>query len=173
MSSHKHRHKSTHKDKEHKDKHSEKKSKKDSKVAMTIFIFRGQPDVYYKRHVLIYFESPEDPNFHETLHVQREDASLPWAIDHSDTAREWGLSKRYINHVYVPIVAVAEGRQKDVVNAAKSVSVEGKEVDSSWNCQNFVYEALGAIAGVGYLTSEQCTEVEEELMDKLIEGAVG
>lgn len=42
-------------------------------VCMTIFIFRGQPDCYQNRRVLLYFTSPENPDFYETVYAQRVD----------------------------------------------------------------------------------------------------
>uniref|UniRef100_A0A0D2Y9X2 Uncharacterized protein n=1 Tax=Fusarium oxysporum (strain Fo5176) TaxID=660025 RepID=A0A0D2Y9X2_FUSOF len=53
-----------------------------STICMTIYIFKGNPiDAWYKRHVLMYFTSPENKNFHETVHAQRDDEQQPWKVD--------------------------------------------------------------------------------------------
>ena len=43
-------------------------------IAITIYIFRGNPDQYYNRHVLLYFTSPDLTNFQETVHAQLENS---------------------------------------------------------------------------------------------------
>jgi hypothetical protein len=106
-------------------------------------------------------------NFHETVHAQRDDEDSPWAVDNPEGARDWRLSVHYTSHVNAGYVQVHQGRERDVVDVAKSVSVVDREGDSRWNCRNFVYES-----DQGYQTDEWYNWVENELMDKLLDGAV-
>lgn len=142
-------------------------------VCLTIFIFRGQPDAYHNRHVLVYFTSPDDPTLHETVHTQRDDEKKPWRVDRINEGIDWMMSTKYIAHVNAGAVKVPRGQERLPVDIAASISVEGREQDSGWNCQNLALEGLQAIVSNGLQTGEWYDSVEGELMDKLLDGAVG
>ncbi|POR34214.1 hypothetical protein TPAR_05586 [Tolypocladium paradoxum] len=142
-------------------------------IALTIFIFRGQPDAYYKRHVLIYFTSPDNPNFHETVHAQRNDDRSPWRVDQIHKRTNWPLSDTYLSHVNAGTVQVSSGQEMLPVDIVAATPVGGREVDSGWNCQHFVLEGLQALVYHGFQTQEWYDFVEGELTDQLINGAIG
>lgn len=144
-----------------------------STICMTLFVFRGQPDVYYKRHVLVYFTSPEYRHFHETVHVQRDNDTSPWTLDQIHTRVDWSLSGSYRSHVNAGAVRVWKGDEMMPVNIVASTPVQGREQDSGWNCQNFILEGLQEIVNSGLQTEEWYESVEEELMEHLFEGSVG
>lgn len=163
-----------------------KSSRKDSKVAkpddtgdnysticLTLFVFRGQPDVYYKRHVLVYFTSPENRNFHETVHAQRDNDTSPWALDQIHSRVDWSMSGSYLSHVNAGAVRVWRGEEMTPVNIVAATPVQGRELDSGWNCQNFLLEGLQEIVNYGLQTQEWYESVAEELMNHLFDGAVG
>ncbi|KAK3942375.1 hypothetical protein QBC46DRAFT_380046 [Diplogelasinospora grovesii] len=141
-------------------------------VCMTIFVFRGAPDAYYKRHVLIYFTSPDSPEFHETVHVQRENDASPWMVDRVHGQKDWDLTATYLSHVNAGAVLVHSGQEMVPVDIVAATPVEGREQDSGWNCQNFVLEGLQRIMYYGFQTQEWYDSVEEELTSQLLEGAI-
>lgn len=144
-----------------------------STIYLTLFVFRGRPDMYYKRHVLIYFTSPEKPNFHKTVHAQRDTDASPWALDQIHSQVDWSLSINYLGHVNAGAVRVCKGEEMMPVNIVAATPVQGREHDSGWNCQNFLLEGLQEIANCGLQTQEWYESVAGELMDKLLDGAVG
>ncbi|PNY22173.1 uncharacterized protein TCAP_07176 [Tolypocladium capitatum] len=141
-------------------------------ISLTIYIFRGQPDVYYNRHVLIYFTSPDKPNFHETVHTQRDDDKSPWRVDQIHNRTDWFMSVTYLTHVNAGTVQVWSGQEMVPVNIVAATPVEGRESDGDWNCQKFVLEGLQALVYHGFQTQEWYDFVEGELADQLIDGAV-
>lgn len=151
----------------------ETNDKDTTSVYLTIFIFRGEPDVYYKRHVLSYFESSQDPDFHETVHVQRDDETSPWVLDNDHELRDWPLDPYYIDHVNARSFAVSHGREMDVVAIAKSIPVNDRHQDGDWNCQSFVYEVLAEFVRRRLKTDDWYDRIEAEFMEKLLDGAVG
>ncbi|RWA05037.1 hypothetical protein EKO27_g10066 [Xylaria grammica] len=144
-----------------------------TKLYLTIFVFRGQPDVYYKRHVLIYFRSAEDPEFHETVHAIRDDEESPWRVDRVHKKTDWDMSASYLYHCDGGALLVPKGQEMAPVDIMASISVEHREADSGWNCQNFLLEGLKELVAAGYQEQEWYNAVEDALMDLLLDGAVG
>lgn len=142
-----------------------------AQVFLTIFIFRGNPDVHYKRHILLYATSSDDPNFHETIHVQRNDEDSPWAADRDQSERNWEMSATYISHVNAGFVLANRGEEGAVMDVLASTPVEGGEGD--WNCQNYLLEGLKLLVSHGYQTAEWYDHVEDEVTTALLDGAVG
>jgi hypothetical protein len=129
--------------------------------------------MYSKRHVLIYFSSPENPNFHESVHVQRDDETSPWAVDQIHNKSDWIMTRRYLSHVNAGAVRVWRGEEMIPVNIVAATPVQGREHDSGWNCQSFLLEGLQEFVTYGLQTQEWYESVEGELMDRLLDGAVG
>ncbi len=142
-------------------------------VCMTIFIFRGQPDTYYNRHVLLYFSSPDDPTLHETVHTQRQDENAPWNVYRLPGKTDWSEPANYHDHVNAGAVLVRSEALMAPVAVVAATPVAGRHKDSGWNCQNFVLEGLQALVRQGMQTQDWYDAVEEELLDKVIEDAVG
>ena len=116
-----------------------------STVCLTTFIFRGEPGVNHKRHVLVYFSSPDDPNQHQTVHAQRGDEDDPWKVDQIHKGIDWTMTASYIAYVDAGAVKVQRGQEMLPVDIAASISVGGHEEDEGWNYQNFalrVYRQL-------------------------------
>ena len=141
-------------------------------ICLRIFIFRGEPDVYYRRHVLCYFTSPTNRNFHETVRVQRENDQCPWKVDPVHDEMDWTLSVRYIGHVNAGCFMMPQGEEMMLVDIVSKTPVTDKEYNSDWNCLNFVLEGLGQIVSNGLQTQEWYDRVEKELIDKLVDGSV-
>lgn len=141
-------------------------------ICLTIFIFRGQPDVYYRRHILLYFTSPDDPGFHETVHAQRESDEDPWRVDQIHVEVNWMLTASYLNHVNAGAMLVQQGQEMAPVDIVAATPVAGREEDSGWNCQNFVLEGLQSLVNQGFQTQEWYDFVEGELVDRLVDDAV-
>ncbi|TQV91680.1 hypothetical protein V2A60_008619 [Cordyceps javanica] len=142
-------------------------------VCLTIFIFRGQPDTYYNRHVLLYFSSPDDPALHETIHAQREDENAPWNVYHLHGKTDWSEPANYHAHVNAGAVLVRSDAVLAPMAVVAATPVEDRHEDGGWNCQNFLLEGLQALVRQGMQTQDWYDAVEEELLDKVIEGAVG
>ncbi|EWG54166.1 hypothetical protein FVEG_17268 [Fusarium verticillioides 7600] len=139
-----------------------------STICMTIYIFKGNPvDAWYKRHVLMYFTSPENKNFHETVHAQRDDELKPWRVDRIHKKVIWADSATYITHVNAGAVKVRKGHELDPVNVMAATPLTGRDAD--WNCQNFLLEGLQALVSHGYQTQGWYDCVEGDLMDKLLD----
>ncbi|KAK4103153.1 HET-domain-containing protein [Parathielavia hyrcaniae] len=127
-----------------------------STIHMTIYIFRGQPwDAWNYRHVLLYFTSPDVPDFYETVHTQRpeeeevEDESgavarapetVDWTHDQVHGKYHWFEERAYLNHVHAGSVVVPRGQEMAPVNVVAAVPVRNRPFD--WNCQHFVCEGL-------------------------------
>ncbi|KAF5633196.1 hypothetical protein F25303_9228 [Fusarium sp. NRRL 25303] len=139
-----------------------------STICMTIYIFKGNPiDAWYKRHVLMYFTSPENKNFHETVHAQRDDELKPWRVDRIHKKVIWADSATYITHVNAGAVKIRKGHELDPVNVMAATPLTGRDAD--WNCQHFLLEGLQALVSHGYQTQEWYDCVEGDLMDKLLD----
>lgn len=160
-------------------------------VCPTIFIFRGEPDVYYKRHVLVYVTSPDDAGLHESIHVQRESEGHAWTLERSHDPTDWVMDPRYIGHVNVGAVVVGSrlssrdsgaggeagkegdgGSVQEVIRILESVPIHDGSHEAEWNCQTFLMEGLQALVDRGYQTREWYELALGELMDRLLEGAV-
>ncbi|KAB5554753.1 hypothetical protein GE09DRAFT_139346 [Coniochaeta sp. 2T2.1] len=156
------------------DRKEEKKSKQadpsDNSViiCMTIFIFRGEPDFYYNRHVLT---SPDNPNYHETVHTQRGEDGR-WTVDRIHREVNWAMTATYIGHVNAGMVLVPGGQEMMPVNIAAAIRVAGRENNSDWNCQHFLLEGLYGMVQGGLQTEEWYIYVEDALMTSLMDGAV-
>ena len=111
-----------------------------STICITIFIFRGMPDVYHDRHVLLYFTSPDLADFHETVHVQRSSQEAPWGVDRLHTSVDWTMMDNYFSHVNAGSVTMPSGQEMAPVDISAAVSMAGRELNSGWNCQHFVLE---------------------------------
>lgn len=142
-------------------------------VCMTIFIFRGQPDAYYNRHVLLYFSSPDDPSLHETVHTQRQDEGAPWNVYRLHGKTDWSEPPNYHAHVNAGAVLLRGDDLMAPVSVVAATPVEGRHEDGGWNCQNFLLEGLQRLVRAGMQSQEWYDAVEEELLDKVIEDAVG
>lgn len=142
-------------------------------ICLTIFVFRGAPDFYYKRHVLLYFTSPDDPEFHETVHAQRERDEDPWFVDQIHVAVNWAATATYLSHVNAGALLVHCGQEMAPVSIVAATRVVGREQDSGWNCQNFLLEGLQGIVSQGFQTQEWYDFVEGELADRLLDGSIG
>uniref|UniRef100_A0A1Y1K7V2 Uncharacterized protein n=1 Tax=Photinus pyralis TaxID=7054 RepID=A0A1Y1K7V2_PHOPY len=173
----------SHKGEEDGDRHGEKSARKNketetqgdqaetARIHLSIFIFRGVPDVWYRRHVVMYFTSPDDPGFHKSVHAQRDSDGLPWSVILENGKVHWELDASYLGHVDAGHITVWKGQETWPVNTVAAVQVEGREAD--WSCQNFVYEGLQAIVHLGLQDEAWYTGVQDEIMNQLLEGAVG
>ncbi|KAI1749852.1 hypothetical protein F4782DRAFT_511777 [Xylaria castorea] len=140
-------------------------------VYLTIFVFRGKPDTHFNRHVIIYFTSQENQDFHETILVQRPYPNGPWGVVRMTTDKFWPEEKRYLSHVNAKIVRVRKGQESALVDIIGAIPLENREAD--WNCQNFVLEGLQEIVNQGYEAQEWYDYVEDELMTQLVTETVG
>jgi hypothetical protein len=144
----------------------------ETKIYLTVFIFRGMPiDTWDKRHVLLYLTSPDLPDFHKTIHTQRDERTSLWVVDRVHQAVEWIEEVAYLSHVNAGVLSVQAGQEMlpmDIIAA-----VGGGERPDDWNCQNFLYEGFQALVHRGFQTQEWCDAVVGEMMDKLLEDAVG
>jgi hypothetical protein len=147
-------------------------AKKPCTVCLTIFVFRGEPDAYYNRHVILYFTSPDLPDFHQTVHTQRESERGPWRVHRLEEAVEWALEARYLSHVNAGAVRVHPGLELAPVAVVATTPVHGRDKEGDWNCQNFVLEGLQSLVDHKLQTKEWYDAVESELMDQLFEGAI-
>jgi len=105
-------------------------------ICLTIFIFRGEPDVYYKRHVLCYFTSPTNRNFHETVHIQRVNDESPWVVDQVHDEMDWTLSVKYVSYFNAGTLLIPKGDELMPVDIVSRTPMTGKEHNSDWNCLN-------------------------------------
>lgn len=142
-------------------------------VCLTIFIFRGQPDTYYNRHVLLYFSSPDDPALHETVHAQRQEENAPWNVYRLHGKTDWSEPANYYAHVNAGAILVRGDALMAPVTVVSATPVAGRHKDGGWNCQNFLLEGLQGLVQHGMQTQDWYDAVEEELLDKVIEEAVG
>ncbi|KAI0479904.1 hypothetical protein F4859DRAFT_477688 [Xylaria cf. heliscus] len=140
-------------------------------VYLTIFVFRGKPDTHFNRHVIIYFTSQENHDFHESILIQRPYQNGPWGVVRMTTEKFWPEEKRYLSHVNAGTVGVYKGQESTLVDIIESVPLGDREDD--WNCQNFVLEGLQEIVNQGHQTQEWYDDVEDELMTKLVTDTVG
>ncbi|KAI8946761.1 hypothetical protein F4801DRAFT_583090 [Xylaria longipes] len=140
-------------------------------VYLTIFVFRGKPDTHFNRHVIIYFTSQENQDFHETILVQRPYQHGPWQVVRMTSEKFWPEEGRYLSHVNAEIVRVHKGRESALVDIVGQIPLENREAD--WNCQNFVLEGLQEIVNRGYEAQEWYDNVEDELMTQLVSETVG
>ncbi|KAK7715691.1 hypothetical protein SLS63_011278 [Diaporthe eres] len=138
---------------------------------ITLYIFNGNTRAYYDRHVLTYFTKKDDPSFHEIVHVERDEMGDPYRPVRFHTPRNYLLSNDYCGHVNAGTVRVKRGQEMKVVDIAASVDVEGKELDSGWNCQHYVLEGLQKLVDHGYKQQGWYNSVENELFDSLLDGA--
>ena len=138
-----------------------------------VYIFRGTPDYYHKRHTLLYFTSPDNSEFYETIHVQRFDEKSNWEIDQLHSRKvDWVLSGTYRSHVNAGAVIVPNGHEMRPVDAIAAMPLN-RESDPEWNCQHFVFEGLQTLVDEGLQTQEWYEVVAEEIAEKLVDGALG
>lgn len=143
-----------------------------SLIYIALHIFRGEPDTYYNRHVLAYFTSPDNPDFHEIVHTQRDTERSPWVPKRESGKIDWLLVLNYLDHVNAGAIKVPKGQEMAPVSLVASANVQGRETDSGWNCQHFLLEGLQKLVDGHYQTQAWYDAVQEELTDKLLEGAV-
>ncbi len=136
---------------------------------MTIYIFRGAPDQYYNRHVLVYFTSPNLADFYETVHVQRDTISGVWAVDQMHIKRKWEMTNTYLSHVNAGAVVVPNGQEMLPVDIIASTSVDGRGANDDWNCQNFLLEGLQGLVDYGLQEQGWYDAVEGEFLDKVLD----
>lgn len=140
---------------------------------MTIYVFRGEPDFYHTRHVLLYFTSPSDADFHETVHVQRSGEKGPWEIDQIHQKQNWVLENTYLYHLNLGALRMPSGQEMAPVNiVATTPLLETNDDNPEWNCQNFLYGGLQRLVQYGLETQDWFDHVQGQLMDLLIEGTV-
>uniref|UniRef100_A0A1Y1MSK2 Uncharacterized protein n=1 Tax=Photinus pyralis TaxID=7054 RepID=A0A1Y1MSK2_PHOPY len=126
--------------------------------------------MWFNRHILLYFTSPEDLDFHETVHAQRYDAKSSWVVDRIHRRVEWALSETYVSHVNAGAVRVRRGEEMMPANIVAATPVQGQEGD--WNCQKFILEGLRGIVSHGLQTNEWYNFMEGQITECLIDGAV-
>jgi hypothetical protein len=168
-----------------------------SRIYLTLYVFRGDVDTWFNRHVLAYWTSPEDPALTRTVHARRDaddgqeeqqegDADdddeerqeqelqppAPWRVVTDKTSKSWALDKKYLSHVNGGIVQVPRGQEARPAEIMASVSVADREQQTDWNGQHFVLEGLQKIVDQGLQSGEWYDWVEGQLMDKLMDGAV-
>ncbi|KAI0435705.1 hypothetical protein F4803DRAFT_574024 [Xylaria telfairii] len=144
-----------------------------TKLYLSIYVFRGKPDVHYRRHVLAYFRSAEDSKFYETVHAVRDDDESPWKVDRIHKKIEWAMSANYLYHCDGGALLVPRGQEMMPGNIIAAVPVKDREQDSGWNCKNFLLEGLKELVAAGYQTQEWYSAVEDTLMNCLLDGAIG
>ncbi|GAW27126.1 hypothetical protein SAMD00023353_7200450 [Rosellinia necatrix] len=140
-------------------------------VYLTIYVFRGEPDVLTRRHVLMYFTSPDNPEFHETIHIQRDDENSPWFIERERLERDWIITNTYLSHVNAGTVQAYCGRESAIVDVFETVPVEDR--DDGFNCQHFLLEGMQEMVRRGYQTWAWYTSVEDELTTELVRDTAG
>ncbi|KAJ4306558.1 hypothetical protein N0V88_001362 [Collariella sp. IMI 366227] len=143
---------------------------------MTIYIFRGLPDVWNKRHVLLYFTSPDLSNFFETVHAQyKVDDDDPnkgeWMVDQVHKRVQWDESRTYLTHVNAGALVVSPGQEMMPVDIIAATPIKNRPGD--WNCQSFLYEGMQELVAQGYHGTEWYDWVEGEVMDRLLDTNVG
>lgn len=148
-----------------------------ARIYLTIYIFRGEEvDAWYNRHVLAYWTSPDKPTLFRTVQARRmedpDDPTPPWRVETDDTEISWALDTTYLSHINGGIVQVPAGQETLPPDLMASVSVEGREQQTDWNGQHFIFEGLQKIVDQGLQSGEWYEWVEGQLMDKLMEGAV-
>lgn len=150
-----------------------------SRIFLTIYVFRGDTDTWYNRHVLAYWTSPDDPTLFRTVQARRmtdpenpENPTAPWQVETEDAEISWALDTTYLSHVNAGMVQVPEGQETLPVDIMVSVSVEDREQQTDWNGQHFVFEGLQKIVDKDLQSREWYEWVESQLMDKLMDGAV-
>ncbi|KAI0182195.1 hypothetical protein EV127DRAFT_493970 [Xylaria flabelliformis] len=144
-----------------------------TKLYLTIFVFRGEPDFYSRRHVLAYFQSAENSEFHETVHAIRDNGKSPWRVDRVHNKSDWIMTVTYLSHCDGGVILVPRGQEMAPVDIMAAITVKNREKDSGWNCQNFLLEGLEQLVTAGYQTQEWYNAVEDTLMNRLLDGAIG
>ncbi|KAG7290699.1 hypothetical protein NEMBOFW57_000702 [Staphylotrichum longicolle] len=127
-------------------------------------------DTWNNRHAVLYFTSPDLPDFYETVHTQRDSKTLRWIVGRHHAKIEWVAEPTYVDHVNAGAVLVDPGQEMVPVDIVAANS--GHDRDMDWNCHNFVYEGLQELVRRGYQTQEWYDFVENEMMDKLLDGTV-
>lgn len=169
-----------------------------SRIYLTLYVFRGDVDTWYNRHVLAYWTSPEDPALTRTVHARRDvddgqeeqqegdpeeeelqqeqelqlQPQAPWRVEKDEASKSWALDKKYLSHVNGGIVQVPRGQEARPAEIMASVSVADREQQTDWNGQHFVLEGLQKLVDQGLQSGEWYDWVEGQLMDKLMDGAV-
>ena len=141
-------------------------------LILTVYLFRGEPfDTYNHRHALLYLTSPHLPDYHETVHTQRDEATDLWVVDRLHLPVAWFETRAYVAHVSAGSLRVPVGCEMDPVEAiARGVPVGARPPD--WNCQNFLYEGFQVLVDRGWQTQEWWDEVVSEMMDRLLDATV-
>lgn len=142
-------------------------------VRLVLYIFRGEPDTYYKRHVLVYFTSPQDKHFHHTVHIRREYDNQPWDLDWEDASREWFISPKCIDAVDAGRVITGQESKTAPVEIVAGTKITDRELQTDFNCQSFLLEGFKQLVIQKYQTDEWYDNVEEELIEKLLRDAIG
>ncbi|KAK5636657.1 hypothetical protein RRF57_012369 [Xylaria bambusicola] len=120
---------------------------------MTIYIFRSTRDLHGKGHVLIYFQSPEN-EFYETVHVVLDDEKNPWRVERVHHKVDCTMVVLYLSHCDGGALWVPGGQELVPANIVASISIQDKEEDRDWNCQQFLLEGLRKLVEAGYQTQE-------------------
>lgn len=143
-------------------------------VAMTMFLFRGQPDTHSNRHALIYFTSP-DPDladFFETVHIQRGEAGEPWMLGQISTKVNWQLAPTYLSHFHAGLVVVPRGQEMVPVDIVAGVPLAGREFNTDWNGHNFLLEGLQGLVRQGLMEQEWYYAVQNDFIDHVLHGSL-
>lgn len=136
-------------------------------VRMRLYVFRGSPDVYYRRHVIMEVETPD---FYEHIHIQRPSDKHPWHIERSPEWTDWLMSHKYVSHFHAGITVVPKGWEPKILDAFEAVPVVNREGD--WNCQKFILEGMEGLVKKGYQTQAWYDAIESELLDHLFQNAL-
>lgn len=138
---------------------------------ITLYTFYGNTRAYYNRHVLTYFTKKDDPSFHKVVHMELDEPTDPYRPVRFHTPKDYLVSNDYAGHVNAGSVRVKRGQEMKVVDLAASVDVTGKELDSEWNCQNYVLEGFQKLVDHGYKPQSWYNSVINELLNSLLDGS--
>ncbi|KAI3390580.1 hypothetical protein diail_9182 [Diaporthe ilicicola] len=134
-----------------------------------LFMFRGRPsDLYNRRHVLLYLDSPDVDDFHFTTHAQRPAEGEPFEYVEIDGEEEYPMRIDYLHGRLVGATQVSTSQRRKLVDVIASTPVGG---EPEWNCQHFVYHALERLSECGVISPDDLNALWDWMMDCLLDGA--
>lgn len=162
--------------------------------SLVVYIFRGEPDFWSNRHVLLYMQTAENPDFHETIHVQRpvgqdnddnvdkkrskkktvkpkKSQDVPWKLDRFRRKVHWDESISYIKHLHAGTLRVMSNYEEQAADIIASEPVPNPDVTEE-NCQTWLMKAMKRLVAAGLQKQEWYDWFEEELIILLLEGSV-
>ncbi|KAI1124011.1 hypothetical protein F5Y10DRAFT_285458 [Nemania abortiva] len=144
-----------------------------TELYLRIYIFRGEPDCSFNRHVIAEFQSVDDPSFYQSIHVKRLNKESPWRIEVVNGQAEWVLTKRYIGHCDGGYLWVNKGEETRPVEIMTRVEVTNRSEVGGWNCQHFLFEGFQKLVDEGIGDQEWYYKLERTLVDCTFDGAIG